>query len=147
MLKARELIENGFRHNVSIMGDSSFQTKVNKALDLMRIAGYYDFFRTYIRQVKEVDGFTQLRKSDATIWANEYAVENSVDAASLFVQKASQMKEYIEGFIYFGGEAEKRSIIKRIGFLENLRQMTTEGKVREECERLLGLWRESALVY
>jgi hypothetical protein len=140
-------MNRGFRHNISIEGTALFIIKVNRALALIKNAEYDDFFSACIRQIREVDGFAQLRKSDATIWANKYTVDNPVDAASVFIQKASQMKEYLEGILYFGGEAEKRSITKRIEFLETLKEKTKKNSVREECDRLLRFWRESALVY
>jgi hypothetical protein len=114
---------------------------------LVKNAGYYEFLRTYIRRIIEIDGFTQLREAEATIWANKYAVENPVDAASLFVQKANHMEEYLEGKLYYGGEAEKRSVKKRIEFLEKLKKKSQKKEVKEECERLLKFWSESSLVY
>jgi hypothetical protein len=57
------------------------------------------------------------------------------------------MKEYLELTDYYGGEAEKRSNSKRIEFLETLKTRSQEKEVKAECERLLGLWRESSLVY
>jgi len=145
--KARELIEKGHKHSLESEGSLAFKEKVEQALELVKTAGYYDFLRTYIRAIKEIDGLTQLRQADAEIWANKYAVENPVDAASLFVQKANQMKEYLEGKLYYGGAAEKRSDEKRIEFLKLLKVKSQEEQVREECERILKLWRESYWVY
>jgi len=113
----------------------------------VKTADYYDFLRTYIRNITEIDGLTQLREADAAIWANLYAVENLVDAASLFIQKANHMKEYLEGKPYYGGTAEKRSVEKRIEFLKALKSKSKKKEIREECERLLQLWSESYLVY
>jgi hypothetical protein len=144
---ARELIEKGYRHRITIEGSSEFRQKVRKALEFVKIAGYYDFLRTYIRKIKEIDGLTQLRNADAAIWANVYAVESPVDAASMFLQKANHMQEYLELKHYYGGEAEKRSVAKRIEFLEVLKSKSREKEVIAECERLLGLWRDSFLVY
>jgi hypothetical protein len=144
---ARELIDKGYKHRVRIKGSPNFQDKVRRALELVRTAGFYDFFRTYIRGVEEVDGLTQLRNADAKIWANPYAVENPVDAASMFIQKASHMREYLELKHYYGGEAEKRSVGKRIDFLKVLGSKSREKEVVAECDRLLNLWRESSLVY
>lgn len=138
-----ELIKKGYKHRLRIKGSPEFKQKVKDALKLVRTAGFYDFLRTYIREISEIDGFTQLREAEATIWANKYAVANPVDAASLFVQKASHMKEYLEGKIYFGGEAERRSVQKRIEFLEVLRAKSRKREIREECERLLKSWAES----
>lgn len=145
--KAKELIDKGYKHRLRVKGSPSFKQKVMQALRLVKTAGYYALLRTYIRRIVEIDGFTQLREAEATIWANKFAVENPVDAASLFVQKANHMKEYLEGQLYFGGSAEKRSIKERIKFLEILKSRSKENEVREECERLLKMWSESSLVY
>ena len=145
--KAKELVDKGYKHWLRTKGNPAFKLKVNQALELVKTAGYYDFLRTYIRSITEIDGLTQLHEADVMIWANKYAVENPVDAASLFVQKANSMKEYLEGKLYYGSAAEKRSVDKRIEFLEVLKTKTHEKKVEEECERLLKLWSESRLVY
>ena len=121
--------------------------KVNQALELIKTAGYYDFLRTYLRKIMEIDGITQLRETEVAIWANKFAVENPVDVASLFVQKAYHMKEYLEGELYYGGNAEKRSVAKRIEFLQILKEKTSDKAVKEECERLLEMWRESSLAF
>jgi hypothetical protein len=145
--KARELISRGYKHRIRVKGSTVFRQKVRRALELVKTAGYYDFLRTYIRGIQEIDGLTQLRNADASIWANRYAVENPVDAASVFIQKASHMREYLELKHYYGGEAEKRSVTERIDFLRSLRNKSQEREVIAECDRLLSLWRESSLVY
>ena len=145
--KAKKLVDAGYMHDLKVSGDAGFIKKVNKALDLSKTAGCYDFLRTYIRTVREIDGLTQLRQAEAAIWANMYAVENPVDAASLFVQKANHMKEYLEGKLYYGGAAEKRTVQKRIEFLELLKSKTSDSNVKDECERLLEMWRESSIAY
>jgi hypothetical protein len=144
--KAKELIDKGYRHRLRINGSSSFKQKVKESLKLVKIAGYYEFLRTYIRRIVEIDGLTQLREADATIWANRYAIENRVDAASVFIQKANHMKEYVESTLYYGGEAEARSVKKRIEFLEELKQKSKEKRVKEGCERLLKSWSESVFL-
>ena len=145
--KARELVDKGYRHRITIKGDPVFREKVRRAVELVKTAGYRDFLRTYIRRIEEIDGLTQLRNADAAIWANVYAVENPVDAASMLIQKANHMQEYLELKHYYGGEAEKRSVAKRIEFLEVLKSRSREKEVKAECERLLRLWRDSFLVY
>jgi hypothetical protein len=145
--KAKELAEAGYKHNLTVNGDADFKAKAQKALDHTKTAGYYEFLRTYLRQIKEIDGITQLRETEVEIWANKFAVENAVDFASLLVQKAHHMKEYLEGELYYGGNSEKRTVQKRIEFLEILKNKTTDATVKEECERLLVMWRESALAY
>jgi hypothetical protein len=145
--KAKELVGKGYKHRLRIKGNTVFKEKVRQAIKLVKTAGYYDFLRTYIRCIVEIDGLTQLRESEASIWANKYAVENPVDAASLFVQKAHHMKEYLEGKLYYGGMAEKRSVDVRIEFLKTLKRKSRKEEVRNECERLLKIWGESFLVY
>jgi len=145
--KARELIAQGHKHNLTITGTPKFKHKAEQALELVKAASYHDFLRTYIRSIIEIDGLTQLHEAEAAIWATKYTVENPVDAASFFVQKASVMKEYVEGQLYYGGAAEKRSNGKRLEFLTILKSKSKEKKVLAECERLLDQWRESSLVY
>jgi uncharacterized protein (DUF58 family) len=144
---AIELINSGYKHELAVEGSPEFKEKVAQTLELIKTAGYYDFLRTYIREIVEIDGLTQLRETEVAIWANKFAVENPVDAASLFIQKASQMKEYLEGELYYGGTAEKRSVEKRMEFLEILKQKTQDANVRAECERLLQMWRDSSIAY
>lgn len=144
--KARKLIEAGYKHHVEVEGSPEFKEKVEAALKLIKEAGYYDFLRTYIRKIKEIDGFTQLREYEACIWANKYAVGNPVDAASLFIQKAYHMKEYIEGKMYYGGGAERRSVEQRIEFLRKLKERCRDNKVKSECETLLKSWNESVFL-
>jgi hypothetical protein len=144
--KARELIRKGYKHRLRVKGNLIFKQKVTQALKLIKTADCHNFLRTYIRSIVEIDGLTQLREADASIWANKYAVQNPVDAASLFVQKANQMKEYVEGKLYFGGAAETRSVQKRIEFLKVLKKKGRNKRVKEECERLLKSWRESVFL-
>jgi len=145
--KAKELTDKGYKHRLRVKGSPDFKKKAKQALALVKTAGYYSFLRTYIRNITEIDGLTQLREAEAAIWANKYALENPVDAASLFIQKANHMKEYIEGKLYYGGTAEKRSVEKRIKFLERLKNRSKTKEIVEECERLLKFWSESSLVY
>ncbi len=144
---ARELVKEGYKHVLTVEGSPNFKQKVNQTLELVKTAGYYELLRTYIRQIKEIDGITQLRETEAGIWANKFAVENPVDAASLLIQKANQMKEYLEGELYYGGTAEKRSVEKRIQFLEVLKDKSQDENVKEECARLLQMWEDSSLAY
>jgi len=144
---AKELINNGYKHDLSVEGTDDFKTKVNQAIEFLKTAGYYDFFRTYVKEITEIDGITQLRETEVSIWANQYAVNNPVDAASLLVQKAFSMKEYLDGELYYGGNAEKRSVVKRVEFLQQLKEKTADPTVKEECQRLLDLWSESSLSF
>lgn len=145
--KAISLIQKGYKHNVTIEGSPDFSRRVEEALVHIKTAGYYDFLRTYIRSIIEIDGLTQLHEADAAIWANKYTVQSTVDAASTFIQKANHMKEYLEGELYYGGESEKRSVTKRIEFLHALKGKTQDETVSTECERLLKMWKEGSIVY
>ncbi|HUU88292.1 MAG TPA: hypothetical protein VMX17_11130 [Candidatus Glassbacteria bacterium] len=145
--KAKKLIDRGYKHELKVEGTSEFKEKVNQSLDLLRTVGSYELLRTYIREITEIDGLTQLRETEAVIWANKFAVENPVDAASLFIQKVNHMKEYLEGKEYYGGQAEKRSVDKRIGFLEKLEKESKNKNVKDECKRLLQMWEDAALAY
>ena len=140
---ARDLVNNGYKHNLTVEGSPNFEQKVHEALELVKTAGYYEFLRTYIRKIMEIDGLTQLRETEVEIWANKFAAENPVDAASLLIQKANHMKEYLEGELYYGGNAEKRSVEKRMKFLEVLKEKSPDESVKEECARLLQMWEDS----
>jgi hypothetical protein len=142
---AKKLTDQGYKHELTVKGTEEFKQKISRILELVKTAGYYDFLRTYIRQIIEIDGLTQLRETEAAIWANKFAVENPVDAASLFIQKTYHMKQYIDGELYYGGSSEKLTVEKRIDFLEELKHKTAEKTVKDECERLLKMWEESSL--
>ena len=144
---AKELIDKGYKHDLTIEGSPNFKEKIKQAIELIKTAGYFEFLRAYIRQIMEIDGITQLRETEVAIWANKFAVENPVDAGSLFIQKAYHMKEYLEGELYYGGNAEKRSVAKRVEFLQVLKDKSTDKTVKEECERLLQMWKESSLAF
>ena len=144
---AKALVDKGYKHNLVIEGSTEFTQKVSQALELIKTAGYFDFLRTYVRKIMEIDGISQLRETEVTIWAGKFAVENPVDAASLFIQKAYHTKEYLEGELYYGGNAEKRSVAKRVEFLESLKDKTSDKIVKEECERLLEMWKDSSFAF
>ncbi|UCE15601.1 MAG: hypothetical protein JSV12_06935 [Candidatus Bathyarchaeota archaeon] len=140
--KARELIEKGYMHHLDVRGSPEFKRKVEEALNLVKTAKYYDFLRTYIKQIVEIDGLTQLRESEVAIWASMYIVADPVDAASLFIQKAQQMKDFIEGRLYYE-TGEMRTVKKRIEFLETLKETSKDLDVKKKCEELLKSWTET----
>jgi hypothetical protein len=145
--KAKELVDQGYRHNLTVEGSDDFKAKVNSAIKLIEQANYYDFLTTYVRKIIEIDGITQLRETEVAVWANKFAVENTVDFASLLIQKAYHMKEYLEGELYYGGTAEKRSVAKRMEFLQTLKDAVGDEATKEECQRLLDMWKESSLAF
>ncbi len=145
--RARELIQRGYKHDIEVEGTPYFKQKIDQILGLTKTASYYDFLRTYIKKIVEIDGLTQLRETEVAIWANKFAIENPIDGASLLIQKAFTMKEYIDGRVYYGGLAEKRSIEKRLEFLESLKNKSDDESVKIECKRLLKMWEESSIAY
>ncbi len=145
--KARKLVESGYRHRLTVKGSPTFKKRVEEALKHVKTAGYYDFLRTYIKQIVEIGGFSQLRETEAAIWANLQLLENPVEAAGFFVQKAWQMKEFLERKMYYGGLAEARSVEKQIEFLKALRMKSKNHSVKDECERILKRWAESTYVF
>ncbi len=140
---ARSLIGRGYRHRLRVAGSSAFKEKTRQALRLARTAGYYDFLRTYVRTIREIQGLSQLREAEASIWANLYAVDDQVEAACFFVQKAWQMKAYIEGRTYYGHIGETKAARMRRRFLNALRRKAKDQKIREECRRKIDAWKES----
>jgi len=144
--RARELIEHGHRHELHVYGSREFVEKTREALKLIEEAGYYDFLRTYIREIREIDGLSQLRECDSSIWANIYAVQNAVDAACFFMQKAWQMKNYIEGKMYYGHLGETLIANKLMQFLRELKNKAVSDKVKEECSKIIKLREENVFL-
>lgn len=145
--QAKQLTDAGYKHELTVTGNPEFTAKANQALELAKTADQYEFLRTYLREIIEIDGLTQLRETEVAIWANKFAVANPVDFASLLVQKAHHMKEYIDGELYYGGASENRTIQKRMEFLEVLKEKSSDEEVKDECERLLDMWRDSSLAF
>jgi hypothetical protein len=140
--KAKQLIEKGYKHRIKLKGSKEFRQKVKEALHLIKIADYLDFFRTYIRQIVEMDGFSQLRTEEVGIWANKYTLADTVDAASYFIHKAQQMKDFLEGKLYYD-TGEINAIKKRIQFIETLRDKSRNQEIKQKCEELLKRWDET----
>ena len=139
--KAKTLITKGYKHRLRVVGSPDFKRKVKEALKLVKTAKYYDFLRTYIRQIREIGGLSQLREAEVAIWANKYAVADPIEAAGFIVQKAQQMKDFIEGRLYYD-KGEARAVKKRIEFLETLRDRSKDQAVKRKCEENLKRWSE-----
>ena len=138
---ARELIEQGYKHDLQIDGSSEFIIKVGKAFDLISTAGYCDFVQTYIRTIKEISGLSQLREEDAAIWFHLKALDDPVDDAGFIIQKTQQMKDFIEGNLYYE-TAEIKAVNKRKEFVETLKNKTTDPEIKKKCEENLKRWSE-----
>ena len=142
--KARELIEKGYKHEIQIDGSTDFITKVGKALDLIATAGYCDFVQTYIRTIKEISGLSQLREEDAAIWFHLKALDDPVDDSGFIIQKTQQMKDFIEGRLYYE-TAEIRAVNKRIEFVKKLQEQTKDQEIKKKCEENIKKWKEQPL--
>jgi hypothetical protein len=144
--KAQELIKKGYKHTLKVEGTSQFKNEIKKVLDLIRAADYYDFLRTYIRQIVEMEGFSQLHEADAAIWANMSMLIDPVDAASYIVQKAQQMKGYLEGNLYYG-TGEIPAIEKRLEFIKTLKSKSKNADITKRCDELLKKWAETKIQF
>jgi hypothetical protein len=139
--QARELINQGYKHDTKIDGSSEFIKKVGKALDLIATAGYCDFVRTYIRTIKEISGLSQLREEDAAIWFHLKALDDPVDDAGFIIQKTQQMKDFIEGRLYYE-TAEIKAVNKRLEFVNALKEKTDNPDIKKSCEENIKKWKE-----
>jgi hypothetical protein len=139
--KARQLIENGYKHDLKVKGSEEFVAKVEKALELIKTAGYYEYLRTYIRTIREIEGLSQLREEEAAIWFNVKALDDPIDDAGFIIQKTQQMKDFIEGRLYYE-TAEKKAVDKRLEFIHTLKDKTTDPKTRQKCAENLKKWNE-----
>jgi len=144
--KARALIQKGYKHTLTIQGSRQFQQKMNEVVELIKTAGFYDFLRTYIRDIIEMEGFSQLHESDAALWANMSMLDDVVNAASYVVQKAQQMKDYLEGNLYYG-TGEIGAIEKRLEFIKLLKTKSNNPEVGKRCEALLKEWAETRMQF
>ena len=144
--RARELVRKGYKHTLSIRGSQLFKDKMEVVLELIRTADYYDFLRTYIRQIVEMEGFSQLHEADAAVWANLSTLVDPVDAASYIVQKAQQMRDYLEGNLYYG-TGEMAAIEKRLEFINALKTKSNSEKIRKRCEELLKKWADTKMQF
>lgn len=139
--QARELIQNGYKHDLKIKGSPEFTARVNEALELIKTAGYYEFLRTYIRVIKEITGLSQLREEEAAVWFHVRALDDPIDDAGFIIQKTEQMKDFIEGRLYYE-TAEIRAVNKRIEFVETLRDKTDNPDIKKRCRENLKRWNE-----
>jgi len=146
VIKARKLIQTGYKHTLRIEGSPKFKNKMSKVLKLIKTADYFDFLRTYIRQIVEMEGFSQLHEADAAMWANMSMLIDPVDAASYIVQKAQQMKDYLEGNLYYG-TGEITAIEKRLGFIKALQAKSKSADIRKRCDELLKKWADTKMQF
>jgi hypothetical protein len=93
-----------------------------------------------------MEGFSQLHEADAAIWANMSMLIDPVDAASYIVQKAQQMKGYLEGNLYYG-TGEIPAIEKRLEFIKTLKSKSKSADIKKRCDELLKKWAETKIQF
>ena len=140
------MVQKGYKHALAIEGSPKFKRRMQQVIELIKVACYYDFLRTYLREIIEMEGFSQLRESDAALWANMSMLDDIVNAASYVVQKAQQMKDYLEGNLYYG-TGEIASVEKRLEFLRTLKSKSRSEEVKARCEQLLKEWAETRIQF
>lgn len=144
--RARELVQKGYKHSLVVEGSKQFKDKMQQVLELIRVAGYYDFVRTYLREIIEIEGFSQLHESDVALWANMSMLDDVVNAASYVVQKAQQMRDFLSGNLYYG-TGEIAAIEKRLEFLRTLQSKSENTEVKARCMQLLKEWADTRLQF
>jgi len=144
--RARELVQKGYKHSLATEGSKQFKDKMQQVLELIRVAGYYDFVRTYLREIIEIEGFSQLHESDVALWANMSMLDDVVNAASYVVQKAQQMRDFLDGHLYYG-TGEIAAIEKRLEFLKMLQNKGESEEVKARCAQLLKEWADTRLQF
>jgi hypothetical protein len=144
--QAQDLIEKGYRHKLQVTGSQEFKKKMTNVLSLIETAGYYEFLTTYIREIKEIEGLSQLHEADVVIWANMQMLVDPIDAASYVVQKTQQMKDYIESRLYYGA-GEMAAIEKRLEFLEKLKEKSLSKEIKQRCDELLKQWEDTKMMF
>jgi hypothetical protein len=144
-MAAREALAAGYKHRLRIDGSSEFKQKVRVILDLIKKAKYYVFLRTYIRRICEMEGISQLREAEATIWLNHNVIKNPFAGARFIIQKAEQMKSYLEGKIYYIS-GELSAVQKSIEFLTKLCDSLDNEELKAQCDKLLQEWTEDQVL-
>lgn len=144
--KARILVKQGWKHRIRVKGNQEFRQKAKEAMSLIKTAGYYDFLRSYIREIVQIEGFSQLREAEVAIWANREILIDPVDSASFLIQKTQQMKDFLEDKPYYGGQGEISAVNKRLEFLETLKTKSKQETIKKRCEELLKNWADSTFL-
>ncbi len=137
--KAKAAIEKGHKHRLKIIGDAQFKDLVTKILDLIQMAKYGELLRTYIRQIRQIDGISQLRETEASIWMNTEAVKDSLKGARFVIQKMFQMKAYMEGRAWYL-LGESLAVKESLEFLRTLKERLKNPKLITRCEKLIDAW-------
>ena len=144
-IRARKSIAEGNIHCLKIIGQSTFKSKVEEILSLIKKAEYYKFLQTYIRKMCEIEGMSQLRETEATIWLNKYVINNPIESARFIIQKTYQMKAYLDGEKYYL-MGELPAINASITFLQKLEEKLVNEKMKIKCKESIKQWTEDTVL-
>jgi hypothetical protein len=144
-MKARECVNNGYKHRLTVIGSNDFKEKVKRIKSLLRITDYFDFFRTYIRTIEEIDGISQLRETEATIWLNDVVARKPCDGARFVIQKAYQMQDYLAGKQFYE-KGEMAAIEKSLEFLRLLQEKRIADDLKQQCKFVLDQWTDDQVL-
>ena len=111
----------------------------------IEIAGYQKFLSTYIREISEISGLSQLRETEASLWLNNYILADPFEGARFIIQKAEQMKYYLSGETYYL-QGETSAITKSLKFLEELTAKLIREDLKVKCEEVLKQWQGASIV-
>jgi hypothetical protein len=144
-MKARKSIEEGHIHRLRVIGQSTFKNKVKETLSLIKKVKYYTILRTYIRKICEIEGLSQLRETEATIWLNNHVINNPIESARFIIQKTYQMKAYLDGEKYYL-KGELPAINASITFLQKLEKKLINKKLKTQCHEVIKQWTEKTIL-
>ena len=145
VMKARECVNNGYKHRLTVIGSNDFKEKVKRIKSLLRITDYFDFFRTYIRTIQEIDGISQLRETEATIWLNDVLASKPCDGSRFLIQKAYQMQDYLAGKQFYE-KGEMAAIEKSLDFLRLLQEKRIADDLKQQCKLILDQWTDDQVL-
>jgi hypothetical protein len=137
--EARAAIASGYKHEVRVVGNPQFNNRVSMITELIKLAGYWELLKTFIREIRLTEGVSQLRETEASIWLNQMTLENPIEGARFIMQKVFQMQSYIEGKAwYIMGELP--AVKKSICFLKELRSRLQDTELKAKCSQILDEW-------
>lgn len=144
-MRARKSIEEGHIHDLRVIGQSTFKSKVRKILTLIKKTEDYNFLQIYIRKICEIEGMSQLRETEATIWLNKYVINNPIESARFIIQKTYQMKAYLDGEKYYL-KGELPAINASITFLQKLEEKLINENMKIKCKESIKQWTEDTIL-
>ena len=144
-IRARKSIAEGNIHCLKVIGQSTFKSRVREIVSLIKKTEDYNFLQIYIRKICEIEGMSQLRETEATIWLNKYVINNPIESARFIIQKTYQMKAYLDGEKYYL-KGELPAINASINFLQKLEEKLINEKMKIKCKESIKQWTEDTIL-